>query len=173
MSEDKALRCARKLLEGSDLLWVTLDPPQNTAFCDRGFGDRGRKTLWSGSVSVAQVTHSGTRESHLETSGPQSYLWFIKEADSGALRFPSKCIGFKGTQDQGYRVRTEHLSHACMFYAKFLSPHKMLPFIKGEQSHYFGYYEIAFICKFKFMTILCHCKEYFFLLPHISHDRLD
>lgn len=99
----------------------------------------------SSEVSDARVTHSGTGESHLQTSGSQSYLW-SKEADKGALRFPSKCLGFsrahwaRGTES-GWSISVMPL--CCII---SLPPCKMQPFKTGEQCPYFIYYEIAFPC---------------------------
>lgn len=172
MSEDKALRCAGKLLEGSDLLWVTLDPPQNITFCIRGFGDWVRKTLFWFCLCCSDHS-SGTGESHLQTSGPWSYLWNT-EAESSALRFPPKYMGFLRAHRTRDTVRMEVLNHACLFYAKSLLQ-QSATFHKGRTvSLLWLLWNCFSICKFKFMTILCHCKEYiFFLLPHISHYRID
>lgn len=75
------------------------DPGLSTEHCFLQLGVSGLlERPSSGSVSVAQVTHSVLGKAILQTS--DLYLW-NKEADSIALRFPSKCMGFLKAQDQG------------------------------------------------------------------------
>lgn len=145
-----------KRLEGSDLLWVTLDSPQNTAFCTRGFGDWVRKTLFWFCLCCSghSLGYWGKPFADLWTS-----ICEIKRLTVLLWDFPSKCMGFL----KAHRTRDESQDGApesCLFVLC-----KMLPFIKGEQSHYFGYYEIAFpYANSNSWLFYAIAKNYFFLL---------